>query len=187
MQTRISHGNEKPQAGGNTGKQFKIGWSRTTGSSECRTLGFTNHWSASFRAFQRAKVTEKVERCRKDKETAKGKYGEALQELNRANPKYMDDMNEVEIQLLTIQGWSSSSDVNAFVFSFPLCSAGLRPVSNIREGSPGEIPWILRRHGKMSRPEPSIAVSRLSTLRMSISRKTVFAFSLLFCCFELFL
>ncbi len=44
---------------------------------------------------QRAKVAEKVERCRKEKESAKVKYTEALQELNRANPKYMDDMNEV--------------------------------------------------------------------------------------------
>ncbi|CAF1663608.1 unnamed protein product [Adineta ricciae] len=44
---------------------------------------------------QRAKVAEKVERCRKEKETAKCKYTEALQELNRSNPKYMDDMNEV--------------------------------------------------------------------------------------------
>ncbi|CAF0980908.1 unnamed protein product [Adineta ricciae] len=44
---------------------------------------------------QRAKFSEKVERCRKEKEVAKGKYSEALQEINRANPKYMDDMNEV--------------------------------------------------------------------------------------------
>ncbi|CAF0815517.1 unnamed protein product [Rotaria sp. Silwood1] len=44
---------------------------------------------------QRAKVVEKLERCRKEKETAKSKYNEALQELNRANPKYMDDMNDV--------------------------------------------------------------------------------------------
>lgn len=43
------------------------------------------------------KVAEKVERCRKEKESAKVKYNEALQELNRANPKYMDDMNEVSI------------------------------------------------------------------------------------------
>jgi hypothetical protein len=42
-------------------------------------------------------VAEKVERCRKEKESAKVKYAEALQELNRANPKYMDDMNEVLI------------------------------------------------------------------------------------------
>jgi hypothetical protein len=46
-------------------------------------------------SFQRVKVAEKVERCRKEKESAKSKYAEALQELNRANPKYMDDMNEV--------------------------------------------------------------------------------------------
>ncbi len=45
---------------------------------------------------QRAKVAEKVERCRKEKESTKIKYVEALQELNRANPKYMDDMNEVQ-------------------------------------------------------------------------------------------
>jgi hypothetical protein len=44
---------------------------------------------------QRVKVAEKVERCRKEKEATKVKYTEALQELNRANPKYMDDMNEV--------------------------------------------------------------------------------------------
>jgi len=44
---------------------------------------------------QRVKVAEKVERFRKEKESIKGKYMEALQELNRANPKYMDDMNEV--------------------------------------------------------------------------------------------
>ncbi|CAF1070984.1 unnamed protein product [Rotaria sordida] len=44
---------------------------------------------------QRAKVAEKLERCRKEKESAKSKYNEALQELNRANPKYMDDMNDV--------------------------------------------------------------------------------------------
>jgi hypothetical protein len=40
-------------------------------------------------------MSEKVERCRKEKEAVKSKYAEALQELNRANPKYMDDMNEV--------------------------------------------------------------------------------------------
>ncbi len=45
--------------------------------------------------FQRAKIQEKLERSRKEKEVAKMKYTEALQELNRANPKYMDDMNEV--------------------------------------------------------------------------------------------
>ncbi|CAF0754275.1 unnamed protein product [Adineta steineri] len=44
---------------------------------------------------QRAKLSEKVGRCRKEIEVAKGKYAEALQEINRANPKYMDDMNEV--------------------------------------------------------------------------------------------
>lgn len=44
---------------------------------------------------QRAKVAEKAERFRKEKESVKVKYAEALQELNRANPKYMDDMNEV--------------------------------------------------------------------------------------------
>lgn len=43
----------------------------------------------------RAKVAEKAERFRKEKESVKVKYAEALQELNRANPKYMDDMNEV--------------------------------------------------------------------------------------------
>ncbi|CAF4519848.1 unnamed protein product, partial [Rotaria sp. Silwood2] len=46
----------------------------------------------------RAKITEKVERSRKEKETAKAKYTEALQDLNRANPKYMDDMNDVFIR-----------------------------------------------------------------------------------------
>ncbi|CAF1042799.1 unnamed protein product [Rotaria sordida] len=44
---------------------------------------------------QRAKIAEKVERCRKEKDSAKVKYAEALQDLNRANPKYMDDMNDV--------------------------------------------------------------------------------------------
>jgi hypothetical protein len=49
----------------------------------------------SFFFIQRAKIQEKLERSRKEKEAAKIKYTEALQELNRANPKYMDDMNEV--------------------------------------------------------------------------------------------
>lgn len=40
-------------------------------------------------------MQEKIERCRKEKDAAKSKYTEALQELNRTNPKYMDDMNEV--------------------------------------------------------------------------------------------
>ncbi|CAF1283001.1 unnamed protein product [Rotaria magnacalcarata] len=44
---------------------------------------------------QRAKATEKLDKCRKEKEAAKTKYNEGLQELNRANPKYMDDMNDV--------------------------------------------------------------------------------------------
>lgn len=51
------------------------------------------HWLSSYS--QRAKMVEKVERGRKEKEAAKIKYNEALQELNRANPKYMDDMKEV--------------------------------------------------------------------------------------------
>ena len=50
-------------------------------------------WLSSFS--QRAKMAEKVERSRKEKEATKSKYNEALQELNRANPKYMDDMKEV--------------------------------------------------------------------------------------------
>ncbi|UJR28356.1 hypothetical protein I4U23_009598 [Adineta vaga] len=52
---------------------------------------------------QRAKFSEKVERCRKEKEAAKGKYAEALQEIHRANPKYMDDMNEVFIRCQTFE------------------------------------------------------------------------------------
>ncbi|CAF1043097.1 unnamed protein product [Adineta steineri] len=52
---------------------------------------------------QRTKVVEKVERCRKEKEVAKSKYTEALQELNRANPKYMDDMNEVFTRCQTFE------------------------------------------------------------------------------------
>jgi hypothetical protein len=52
---------------------------------------------------QRVKVAEKVERCRKEKEAAKIKYTEALQELNRANPKYMDDMNEVFARCQTFE------------------------------------------------------------------------------------
>ncbi|UJR21133.1 hypothetical protein I4U23_024232 [Adineta vaga] len=52
---------------------------------------------------QRVKVAEKVERCRKEKEAAKCKYVEALQELNRSNPKYMDDMNEVFTRCQTFE------------------------------------------------------------------------------------
>lgn len=52
---------------------------------------------------QRSKIQEKLERCRKDKESAKVKYTEALQELNRANPKYMDDMNEVFTRCQTFE------------------------------------------------------------------------------------
>ncbi|CAF0885043.1 unnamed protein product [Rotaria sp. Silwood1] len=52
---------------------------------------------------QRAKITERVDRCRKEKETAKTKYAEALQDLNRANPKYMDDMNDVFIRCQTFE------------------------------------------------------------------------------------
>ena len=44
---------------------------------------------------QRARIQEKLDRSRKEKEVTKMKYTETLQELNRANPKYMDDMNEV--------------------------------------------------------------------------------------------
>ncbi|CAF1298672.1 unnamed protein product, partial [Didymodactylos carnosus] len=44
---------------------------------------------------QKQKATDKVDKCRKEKEGAKQKYTEAIQELNRYNPKYMDDMNEV--------------------------------------------------------------------------------------------
>ncbi len=51
----------------------------------------------TFLFIQRAKIQEKLERCRKEKDANKIKYTEALQELNRANPKYMDDMNEVLI------------------------------------------------------------------------------------------
>ena len=56
----------------------------------------TNICVVDFFFFQRVKVAEKVERFRKEKESIKGKYMEALQELNRANPKYMDDMNEAK-------------------------------------------------------------------------------------------
>lgn len=55
------------------------------------------HWILEKKVLfiQRAKIQEKLERSRKEKDAAKMKYTEALQELNRANPKYMDDMNEV--------------------------------------------------------------------------------------------
>jgi hypothetical protein len=49
------------------------------------------------------KVQEKLDRCRKEKDTIKVKYTEALQELNRANPKYMDDMNEVFTRCQTFE------------------------------------------------------------------------------------
>lgn len=65
-------------------------------------------------------MVEKVERCRKEKEAAKVKYNEALQELNRANPKYMDDMNEVSIEIFLINH-------RILIFIYP----GLRPVSNV--------------------------------------------------------
>ncbi len=58
---------------------------------------FTYHFLKNIRLIKRAKIQEKLERCRKEKDGAKLKYAEALQELNRANPKYMDDMNEVII------------------------------------------------------------------------------------------
>jgi len=52
---------------------------------------------------QRLKVQEKLDRCRKEKDATKTKYTEALQELNRANPKYMDDMNEVFTRCQTFE------------------------------------------------------------------------------------
>ncbi|CAF1063226.1 unnamed protein product [Didymodactylos carnosus] len=50
---------------------------------------------ASVTADQKQKATDKVDKCRKEKDAARVKYTEAIQELNRCNPKYMDDMNEV--------------------------------------------------------------------------------------------
>ena len=66
------------------------------------------------------KGVEKVERCRKEKEATKVKYNEALQELNRANPKYMDDMNEVSIEIFLINHQT-----------FSVIYPGLLPVSNV--------------------------------------------------------
>lgn len=91
---------------------------------------------ASF--LQRAKVTEKVERFRKEKESIKVKYMEAVQELNRANPKYMDDMNEVTTHRRSIENCLRKN-------SFP----GLFPVPNVWEGPFGEVSRILHGDGKM--------------------------------------
>ena len=41
------------------------------------------------------KLTEKVERCRRDVESTRSAYTTSLNELNSYNAKYMEDMNEV--------------------------------------------------------------------------------------------
>jgi len=41
------------------------------------------------------KMTEKVERCRRDVESTRNGYTTSLNELNAYNAKYMEDMNEV--------------------------------------------------------------------------------------------
>ena len=46
---------------------------------------------------------------------AKGKYNESLQELNRSNPKYMDDMKDVR-QLPTLFLLPSNETVSLQVF-----------------------------------------------------------------------
>ena len=109
---------------------------------------------------QRAKVTEKVDRFRKEKESIKVKYMEALQELNRANPKYMDDMNEVTTHRDVI-------DDRLRRKSFP----GLFPVPNVWKGSFGEVSRILHGDGKMRGSLSSITVSRLSSFHRRQEQK----------------
>jgi len=46
-------------------------------------------------ACQVKKLTEKVERCRRDVESTRAVYMTSLNELNSYNAKYMEDMNEV--------------------------------------------------------------------------------------------
>jgi len=46
-------------------------------------------------AWQVKKLTEKVERCRRDVESTRSIYTTSLTELNSYNAKYMEDMNEV--------------------------------------------------------------------------------------------
>lgn len=41
------------------------------------------------------KLTEKVERCKRDVESTRSVYMTSLNELNSYNSKYMEDMNEV--------------------------------------------------------------------------------------------
>ena len=41
------------------------------------------------------KLTEKVERCKRDVESTRSAYMTSLNELNSYNAKYMEDMNEV--------------------------------------------------------------------------------------------
>jgi len=41
------------------------------------------------------KLTEKVDRCRREVETTRAIYTTSLTELNAYNAKYMEDMNEV--------------------------------------------------------------------------------------------
>ena len=41
------------------------------------------------------KLTEKVERCKRDVESTRTAYTTSLHELNSYNSKYMEDMNEV--------------------------------------------------------------------------------------------
>jgi len=41
------------------------------------------------------KLTEKVERCKRDVESTRSAYVTSLNELNSYNAKYMEDMNEV--------------------------------------------------------------------------------------------
>ncbi|KAI1895952.1 hypothetical protein AGOR_G00112070 [Albula goreensis] len=41
------------------------------------------------------KLQDRVEKCNKEAEKAKGRYEKALEELNRCNPRYMEDMEQV--------------------------------------------------------------------------------------------
>jgi len=41
------------------------------------------------------KLTEKVDRCRREVESTRSSYTTSLNELNSYNAKYMEDMNEV--------------------------------------------------------------------------------------------
>lgn len=117
----------------------------------------------SFSSLKKTKILEKVERCRRDKESTKIKYTEALQELNRANPKYMDDMKDVG------RKFTRTDDRFHLIF---FLRQGLRSLSNFRTRSSRQIPRIFLEC------RTSRGFDRQNKVRRNDSRKFDFRFSI---------